>query len=47
MSEKKILSINQDLLCSFHIINPVFSKEKKKKEKINKFVNWKNFYFIL
>ena len=34
-----ILSINQDLLCSFHIINPVFSKEKKKKEKINKFVN--------
>ena len=34
-----ILSINQDLLCSFHIINPIFSKEKKKKEKINKFVN--------
>ena len=28
-----ILSINQDLLCSFHIINPVFSKEKKKKVK--------------
>ena len=34
-----ILSINEDLLCSFHIINPIFSKEKKKKEKINKFVN--------
>ena len=34
-----ILSINQDLLCSFHIINYIFSKEKKKKEKINKFVN--------
>jgi len=28
-----ILSINQDLLCSFHIINYIFSKEKKKKVK--------------
>ena len=35
-----ILSINSNLLCSFHVINPVFNHDKKKKNKIiKKFIN--------
>ncbi len=35
-----ILSINSNLLCSFHVINPVFNHDKKTKNKIiKKFIN--------
>ena len=34
-----ILEVNEDLICKFHVINPISYKQKKKREKIRKLVD--------